>query len=394
MYVNIKVIAMMNSRKSLYRIPLIIIITFCLLHLLPDEVKANKGFLLNEPLTRTASTAMDGKIYIFGGENETNMTDSIMIFDPETGNIVPAAVTLPFPVTNPTAATDGISTYVFGGETGVLVSVEECAPIRSRDLVIFTPPDGIEHVADLFPYDLEGNAITYDGSYFYLFGNCMCGSKDVRRNVIRFDPKEREYEIYESLLPSNMSGGAAVWYEDAAYIFGGKTDGNRTLDTVLRFVPGKPVEILNAHLPEPVFKAGIALDGDIAYILGGQTEHGPTDAIRLFDMNERTFSKADNSLMEPRATRACVSIGDQIYLVGGDTQEGLFQSIERVAFIRAEPDKEKWSYHRDDILLVVAIAGSTVMVTVVAVIYIRDYVKYRKQKDNEINNGERNNKEE
>ena len=369
-------ISMTNPRHYQYHIPLTILLTLCLLHLGTNEAEAKKSFLLHEPLSRTASAAIDGKIYIFGGENNTNMTDRIMVMDPDTGDIEPAGVNLPFPVTNPTAVTDGESAYIMGGETGKLVIGDICVLNRSRDLVIFTPPDTIEQVRDFFPYDLEGNAITFDGNYFYLFGNCMCGSKDVRRNVIRFDPKEREYEIYEGVLPSNMSGSAAVWYGDAGYIFGGKTDGNKTLDTVLRYVPGRPVETLNVHLPEPVFKAGIALDGDLAYILGGQSSNGPTDTIQLFDLDDRTFSKAANSLVEPRATRACVSIGDHIYLVGGDTPEGPSHSVERVAFIRAESDNEKWSYDRDEILLVAAIAGSVVMVSVVAVIYIRDYVNF------------------
>ena len=384
---------MTNPRYFQCLITLIVLLTLCLIQPGIGDAKASKGFLLHEPLTRTTSTAIGGRIYIFGGENKTDMTDRIMFMDPDTGEIELAPVNLPFPVTNPTAVTDGESAYIIGGETGELVPEDVCAVNRSRDLVVFTPPDEIEHVIDFFPYELEGNAIAYDGNYFYLFGNCMCSSRDVRRNVIRFDPEEREYDIFERVVPFNISGSAAVWYGDAAYVFGGRTDGGKILDTVLRYVPGRPVETLNAHLPEPVFKTGIALDGDLAYILGGMAQDGPTDTIQLFDLDDGSFSKADRSLAEPRATRACVSLGDNIYLVGGDMSEGPSQSIELFTFPRTGPEEEKWSYDRDDVLLVAAIAGSVVLVVVVAVIYIRDYVKYRKQKDSEIETEEQSKKE-
>jgi len=377
-------ITMTNPGHFKYHIPITILLTICLLHLGTYEVKAGKSFLMDEPLSWTASVAVCGNIYIFGGENQTNITDRIIMMDPDTGEMGSTPMNLPFPVANSMAVTDGKKAYIIGGKTGEIVKGNVCVPVKNRDLVVFTPPDQIEQISDFFPYDIEGNAIAFNGNYFYLFGNCMCGSKDVRRNVIRFDPKEREYEIYESVLPSNMSGGAAVWYGDAAYIFGGKTDGNRTLDTVLRYVPGEPVEVLTAHLPVPVFKTGIARDEGLIYILGGQTSQGPTDTIQLFDPEAKEFSRAENSLVVARATRACAVLRDNIYLVGGDTPQGSSNSVEQVSFIETEQPEEKWSYGRDDILLAAAIVGSVIMASVVAVIYIRDYVKYRKQKGKEI----------
>jgi len=303
------------------------------------------------------------------------------LVDPAEDTFKSLNVTLPYPLSNPTVFSDGVSAYILGGEQGIPGNGTVCYPERSRNLTIFTPPNIINTFPDFFPYGLEGNAVVYDGRYFLLLGNCMCSTEDVRRNVIRFDPLELEFDIIKNVLPLNLSGASAVWYDEAVYIFGGKSDKGKILDTIIRYDPQGECVMLDIHLPEPVYKMGAARRGAQVYILGGISTQGFSDQFLIIDLDERTVQRTGFYLCQPRASRAVVTVGDHVYLIGGDTGTGPAVTMEIVILPEMSKKTKENKENTDDIVLAAGIIGSIIMVSLVAVIYVMDYRRYRREKN-------------
>ena len=352
---------------------------FLVLHV--ERVEGGRNVLLPEPLAQSSATILDEKIYMIGGRNTTDVHDKIMLLDPLADTITALNITLPYPLSNPITFSDGERIYIVGGSQGIPGEGTTCYEEKNANLTIFTPPDNIEIIPDFFPYGMEGNAQATDGTYFYLFGNCMCALQDVRRNVMRLDPRDLKLEIYEKILPVNLSGSSAVWYDGAAYIFGGKTDRGKFLDTVIKYIPGGPVEVMGIHLPEAVYKMGVAQSKNLVYLLGGITETGLSNQFLVVDLNEITVKKTGFFLCQPRATRASVANGENIYLLGGDTADGVSLSIEVIGISDTGSESHVEEGNSENIILISGIVGSAALIFIICAIYIRDYLRYNKNKE-------------
>ena len=352
---------------------------FLVLHV--ENVEGGRNVFLPEPLSQSSAAIIDGIIYVIGGRNTTDVHDKIKVMDPLTDTITELNTTLPGPLSNPAAFSDGERIYIVGGSQGIPGEGEICYEEKNANLTIFTPPDVIEIIPDFFPYGIEGNAVASDGTYFYLFGNCMCAQQDVRRNVMRFDPHDIKLDIYEKVLPVNLSGSSAVWYEGAAYIFGGKTDNGKYLDTIIKYIPEGSVEVLDIHLPEAVYKISAAQYGNQVYILGGITETGLSNQFLVVDLNEGTVKKTGFLLCQPRATRASVAFGENIYLLGGDTADGVSLSIEVIRLSDSGLESSVEKENTGNIILVSGIVGSMALIIVISAIYTRDFRKFNKDKE-------------
>ena len=367
-------------KASIFIISIFLLLTSLLLMInQTDNASAGRNVPLPKPLAQSSAAVIDGNIYIFGGQNANETHDKIMLLDPTEDTIETLNVTLPYPLNNPTVFSDGSRAYILGGEQGISGNGTVCYPERSRNLTIFTPPNIINTFPDFFPYGLEGNAVAYDGRYFLLFGNCMCSTEDVRRNVIRFDPLELEFDIIKNVLPLNLSGASAVWYNEAAYIFGGKSDKGKILDTIIRYDRQGECVMLDIHLPEPVYKMGAARRGPQVYILGGITPRGLSDQFLRIDLDEQTVQRTGFYLCQPRASRAVVTIGDNVYLIGGDTVTGAAENMEIVILPEMSENTREIEENSGDIVLTAGIIGSIIMLSAVAAIYVMDYRRYRKE---------------
>lgn len=346
-----------------------------------ERAEGGRNVLLPEPLAQSSAAVLDGKIYVIGGRNTTDVHDKIMLMDPLSDTLTPLNTTLPYPLSNPISFSDGERIFIVGGSQGIPGQGITCYDDKNANLTIFTPPDTVEVLANFFPYGMEGNAVASDGRYFYLFGNCMCAFQDVRRNIMRFDPQNLKLDVYEKILPVNLSGSSAVWYNGAAYIFGGKTDKGKSLDTVIKYIPGESAEVLDIHLPEAVYKMGSAQDGDRVYILGGINETGLSDQFLVVDLSELTVKKTGFFLSQLRATRVSVVHGNNIYLIGGDTADGVSLSIEVIGISDIIKENIVEEEKTGNIIFVSAIVGSALLIFIISAIYIRDYRKYNEDKE-------------
>jgi N-acetylneuraminic acid mutarotase len=292
-----------------------------------DSETGSKIILLPSPLSQTAAAALDGKVYIFGGVNASGMQKFIMVFDPATNAFTTLDVKLPNALNNPDAFTDGKRIFVIGG-------TQERNAGLNANLTIFTPPNNVDNHPNFFPYGIEGIGVVSDGKYFYLVGNCL-GSKTGNKNILRFDPETLEIKVFENVLKMDMAGMSCVWYNGAAYIFGGMTRGSTPgsyliLDTVLKYTPDKDLQTLDVHMPVPLMKNDAILKGDMVYILGGLSSTRLYGNITSFDLKKQTFDQIYLTLCSPKACRAVVTIGDKVYMVGGDTSKGPAEGVEEI----------------------------------------------------------------
>ena len=385
-----------NTIRTIFPVIILILLSLCTL---PGGTDAGQDRFITLPwaITRTGAAELDGQIYVFGGLCSGNISDSISMIDPVPGSVAELDTTLPHPIDNPTVFTDGRKAFIVGGKPIRIDPKPGCVDVQNMNLTVFSADGSLEHHRDFFPYGIEGASAAFDGTYFYLVGACMCSSAPGKSSVIRFDPDALSMEIYGEVLPHNVSGSTAVWHGGAVYIFGGKTDGGGVLDTVVRYVPGGDGEILPAHLPEPLYKTGAVLfDGEI-YIIGGENPQGPTDRITVFDPTTGAIRDSGLRLMYPRASRAVIASEFGAYVIGGDTSDGPSDSIEAVR-LGSDPgrdgDQEDTAFLSGNTILLLSVLGSFIIITIVIVIYLRDYRRWRLQgrdehgpEDGEMNNG-------
>ncbi len=384
-----------NIFRTVLPVIILVLIPLCTL---PGGTDAGQDRFVTLPwsVTRTGAAELDGQIYVFGGLRSDNISDSISVFDHDSGSVTELDTTLPHPIDNPTVFTNGKKAFIVGGKPIHIDQKPGCVDVQNMNLTVFSADGSLEHHRDFFPYGIEGASAAFDGSYFYLAGACMCSSAPGKSSVIRFDPDALSMKIYRDVLPHNVSGSTAVWHGGAAYIFGGRTNGGGILDTVVRYVPGGDGEILPAHLPEPLYKTGaVQFDGKI-YIIGGEDSQGPTDRITVFDPTTGAIGDSGLRLTYPRASRVVIASVSGAYVIGGDTSDGPSDSIEAVR-LGSDPvrngDQEDTAFLSGNTILLLSVLGSMIIITIVVIIYLKDYRRWRLQgrdehgqEDGEMNN--------
>jgi len=358
------------------------------------DPEAGEGIFFSEPMAQMAAAKYKDKMYIFGGTNGTAIKNTIMIMDPSQQSLTTLDVNLPRPMNNAEAFTYEDKIFIFGGtEPGNMT--------RNENLTIFDPVAlTIEVKSNFFSHGMEGNSIAQDGKYFYFFGNCMCPFTPGRKDALRFDAETYDLKQYPNVLPDQLAGSVATFYEGACYIFGGKNQTHDQQDTILKWIPGDtPAEVLETHLPYPMMKMGIATVEHEAFLLGGLTDRGMTDKVLLFDLKEETVKVTGQLLTHPKASRACVVIRDTAYLAGGDTPDGPGGGIEVIPLpVSDDPveddDGDSSSFSQGDIVLTLGIIGAVIIFLIVIAVYVQTYRKKEKDDDDteEVEKQQRTNK--
>lgn len=343
------------------------------------EPAVDRFISLPGPRTRTGAALMDGTIYVFGGISEGRILDSILTIDPLKGKVAELDSKLPHPIDNPTVFTDGKRAFITGGKP-ILTAPDTCVDVQNRNLTIVSSLGVVEHHVDFFPYGIEGASVVSDGSCFYLVGACMCSSAPGKNGIIRFDPETLSMEISPNVLPYNVSGSVSVWHDEKIYVFGGKTDGGRSVDTVVRYTIGERAEILPTHLPEALFKTGVVVTKSGLFIIGGEGQGGPVDRVTFFDLESEKLRDSGIRLTYPRASRAVVGGNERAYIIGGDTFDGASDSVETLRLETANGGRTRKNTSRlisGNVILLGSIVGSVALLTLVALVYYRDIKRSR-----------------
>ena len=224
----------------------------------------------------SAATAPNGKIYVFGGYRSANdYLDDILEFDPVTQTVRTLSATLPSGRSDTSAATaQNGKIYVFGGNDAN----------RLNDIIEFDP---VAQTATKLSVTLPGvrtstSAATAPNGKIYVFGGDKA-LNDELNDIIEFDPVAQTAIKLSATLPSARADtSAATASNGKIYVFGGDD-----LNDIIEFDPvAQTATKLSATLPSVRrdTSAATALNGKI-YVFGGYraSDRNYLDDIVKFD---------------------------------------------------------------------------------------------------------------
>ena len=274
---------------------------------------------------RAASVTTGKEVLLFGGRNETNLSSSVLSYDPAMRRISLAPFSLPQPRMSACAAFDGKEAFVFGGSDGGL----ELASILAVD-----PDSGtVRTLAASLPSPRIGLVAAIWGGDIYIFGGHSNGT--MITGILRFHPGTEELTAMATSLPTGRAGMGIISTGTGIYLFGGKT-ANASSDEVLLYRPDMDeLAVLPARLPYPVYHAPAVWTGEKAFIIGGNAVlpgwnvSKATDTIVEFDPSTGGSSVSKARLPSPRERTSAAIDGGKIFVFGG--QEGVRALDEIVA---------------------------------------------------------------
>ena len=211
--------------------------------------------------SRPAAAAVNGKIYLFGGELNGNLrANTVERYDPSLNewSILPGA--MPYPASNICAAAIGTQIYIPGG---------------------YTASSAILDTLQVF--DVTTNNWT----------------------VVTTDP-----------LPIKLHGMGCAALNNKLYVIGGNNDTGVTQSAAYEYDPSAPAgsrwSTLASRNTADVYSPAVAIDGKIA-VLGGST--CPT-CVEFYDPVGDAWHTATN-LISPRGGGGAYAIGTSLYACGG-----------------------------------------------------------------------------
>jgi len=258
----------------------------------------------------TASVAVDGAVYVFGGQEPgARWSDEVLRYLPG-GEVEVLDARLPAGRSQVAAVTDGSVVYLFGGWAG---------PAGGSDEVLrFDPAAGtVETLGVTLPEPRWSVAAVWDGTGALLLGGDPCAAPCP---VLRFDPVAGTIAETGAVLEEERAEAVAVWTGEEALLLGGRVPrGNSTqyYDSVLRYRPGGDVTKAAAALPEPRTAAtGFWHDGR-AYVLGGSSSAGARLAtIVAYDPAADATAAVGPALPEPTSYASSARVDASAYVLG------------------------------------------------------------------------------
>ncbi|MHA2136240.1 MAG: Kelch repeat-containing protein, partial [Candidatus Thorarchaeota archaeon] len=233
---------------------------------------------------------------------------------------VSLAARMPGPRFYSPAIWDGDFAYIFGGEDGVPVNLDE--------ILRYNPISRTSTVMDsVLPAAGGQMSVAWDGTFAYLFGGTTQGGGSKRDSILKYNPSTDTLTVMTEVLPSPRYSTAAVWTGSEALIFGG-TDNSAVFDDILKYDPLRD-EISNSssRLPSARYDASAGWDGSNAFIFGGQRGSIFLDEILRYEPTNDTIALMSTRLPWGLAQASVVFDGESFYILGGQTSNGTIDSI-------------------------------------------------------------------
>jgi hypothetical protein len=317
-----------------------------------------------EAMYRASAVWTGEKVYIFGGNTQGAILDTIIEYDPATGEATTTQWHLPSARMITSAVWTGEEAYIIGG-TGY-----DNEPFP--EVVRFVPGEGVTVFEDALPWGTVGVGSVWDGQYIYVLGNSLSTTMG-QADVLRYDPATNQTTVLEDQLPIPGAGTSVVWTGEAAYIFGGKVNKTTLSDKIVKYVPGEGSSVVASPLPSARFHVTAAWDGEVAYIIGGSASGpGPAggliteevDEIVVFDPDSGTVETHEATLPHPMDARPAVWAQGRVHVFGGHTKETPVSDI--IVFDpEGKVDGDGPDYSNANLILIGVTVGLVLIVMVV-----------------------------
>lgn len=295
---------------------------------------------LPQALSRPSSTAVNGFVYICGGERgeDLELSDACYRYDPD-ADAWEAVAPLPEPMANACAVSADGLLYVLGGFEGV-------APLDS--MYAFDPSLDAWDLAGALPEPVHGAACDSVETDVFLAGG-IDADGDFLNQVLVFDTVDQTWAFFDTLLePAAFLGMIA--FNDGLLITGGMTDSGES-DMAYELLSNGAIGAMPA-LPEPRAGLALVLFGGMAVTIGGGVWNAPLSTTWVLDHSHPSRADwtwvAGPALQDPRRTFGAGTLSDAVIVAGGFDGIDFLASVESLEDFPSLDDDDDDTMDDDD----------------------------------------------
>lgn len=256
---------------------------------------------ITTPRAGPVAAAVNNKVYVFGGYNNTGFLNSVEAYDAITDTWVTRA-SMPTPRHQPAAAVVNNKIYVIGGYyTGWMNTVEEYDPATNTWRTGLKP----------MPTARESLVVAAVNNKIY----AIDGYSGFNRNTVEeYDPTTNNWTT-KTPMPSAIYASAAAVVNNKIYVMGGWS-GAGAVNTVYEYDPATDGWATKSFMPT----ARMGLVADVVYnkiyAIGGWTT-GDVGTVEEYNPSTDTWGTGLTSMPTVRRNMAVAVVNDKIYVIGG-----------------------------------------------------------------------------
>jgi non-specific serine/threonine protein kinase len=266
----------------------------------------------NPPFQRqyAASTAVDGKLWVFGGIGRKSSSTTSKVYNPATDNWA-TGPGLPLPLHHMMAVTYKSEAVVIGG----FVPGEELTSGQSDK--VFALRDGAWVQLPKLNHARAAAAAAVVGDKIVVAGGQADGKLVPQTEV--FDGESWK-DVADMPTPREHLGGAS----DGHYFYavGGRAlSADQNSGALERYDPASDEWTELKGMPEPTGSVGVTYAGGRIIAIGGEGTTEVSDAVQAYDIGKESWSQLPK-LPTARHGVAVSSLDDAVYAIGGATEPG------------------------------------------------------------------------
>jgi N-acetylneuraminic acid mutarotase len=263
------------------------------------------------------SAEVDGKIYIFGGNQSYKR---VFRFDPSNSSVKNLGDLLPFGISGMACATVGTNIFLFGGRSNP--NSVNGYPSYGYVMKFDTTNETLTIISEEYKSGsngISGASAASIGSMIYLFGG-IPGSLDCLTWVSKFNADNEAFEVSNTYIPEKRFSTACAAVGKKAYIFGGtisNTLSNTGYDNVFCYnSEDDSCGYTEAKLPYGLHSMACAVFEEKVYLFGGKKSVSATNAVMLFDPVNNKVDVLPATLPTNMSGITASCIGNNIYIFG------------------------------------------------------------------------------
>ncbi len=291
------------------------------------------------PRMGTASSNIDGNIYIFGGMTQNGRSTAIVEAYDSSKDKWTTKKSMPTPRFNAYAVVIDNKIYVIGGRneiTGVLNTVEVYNTVNNNWETI--------QPMKFSRWNLFASVV---GGKIYVIGG-IAGVGENRESIDKveiYDPVKNSWSTGSS-LPIPKQGASIAVLKEKIYVLGGRAgagDNGYATNIVEVYDPFKDTWSSAKPMHKERTGAQASVVDSIIYMVGGASETELVDLIETYNPDTNDWTIEDFSLQKPRTGHSVASIGTKIYIIGGATEmslAGITGIVEEIVIDKQKGEKD------------------------------------------------------